>query len=292
VASRLSTQVDARLLHREARPSDQAPLALQWLGTAGFRVVSAGCHFWLDPHLSRHAWHEVLLDPLQPDEARVRAAVDVAHGVAVGHSHFDHAIDAPAIALLHGAPVFAAADTLHWCRSYGVPERLLHELRGEGESFDIGPFRLRAHKSEHSPFALGRVPFPGRITGAMPVPAPVSAFRVGPVFALQLQTAAVSVLHVGSAALLEAELTGVRADVVLCCTIGRQATPRFTQRVIDALQPRLIIPCHWDQFWLPADEPTRQIPTNDLVGFLEEVAGHPRAPEVRVLPLGGWTQVA
>lgn len=292
LASRLTTAVPEHRYHREPRPPDDVPLAVQWLGTAGFRVVANGCHFWLDPHLSRHAWHEVLLDPLTPDLDRVRADVDLAHAVAVGHSHYDHAIDAPAIALLHDAPVYGASDTLHACRSLGVPERLLHELRGEGETHDVGPFRLQAFRSEHSPFALGRVPFPGRIERPFAMPARASAWRVGPVFGLHLSAAAGSVYHVGSAALVEAELRGVQADVVLCCTIGRHATPDFTRRVLDALRPKVVIPCHWDQFWRPFGDPALQIPGNDLEGFLDEVAAHPLAPEVRLLPFRGWTRLA
>lgn len=288
---RLTTAIDPAWYHHEPRPSDPR-LAVQWLGTAGFRVVAQGHHVWLDPHLSRHPVPQLLFDEIAPVTERVQADVDLAHAVAVGHSHFDHALDAPEIARLHDAPVYGSADTLHWCRGHGLPEHRLHELRGEGEVHDLGPFQLRAVKSEHSPFLAGRVPFAGRIEAPLRGPAPMGAWKVGPVFGLHLASAAGSVYHVGSAALLEAELQGIQADVVLCCTIGRHATPRFTHRVIDALQPRIVIPCHWEQFWRPLDAPVRQIPTNDLGGFLAEVACHPRAPEVRVLPLRGWTSLA
>ncbi|MBI5611236.1 MAG: MBL fold metallo-hydrolase, partial [Deltaproteobacteria bacterium] len=97
-----------------------------------------------------------------------------------------------------------------------------------------------------------------------------------------------SVYHVGSADLNEAEKLGIQADVVLCCTIGRHSGRNFTQRVVNALRPTWIVPCHWDQFWRPLDAPPRQIPTNDLAGFLDEVAACDSAPQVRVLPPRGW----
>jgi L-ascorbate metabolism protein UlaG (beta-lactamase superfamily) len=115
---------------------------------------------------------------------------------------------------------------------------------------------------------------------------------VGTVFGFHLETDGGSVYHIGSANLVETEMAGLRADVVLCCTVGRQSTERYTTRVLDALRPRLVIPCHWDQFWRPIDEAVRQIPTNDLEGFVREVSAHPLAPEVRVLPLCGWTKIA
>lgn len=287
--ARLSSELPASLFHHQPRPADGAALALQWLGTAGFRLVSRGHHLWFDPHLSRHSLAQLALGPIQPNLERIALEVDVAHAVAVGHSHFDHALDAPAIARMHGARVYGASDTLQWCRGSGVAERQLFELRGDGEVFGEGPFALRAFRSAHSPFLAGKVPFPGRIAAPLRAPAPISAWRVGQVLTLHADSPGGSVHHVGSAALVEAELRGVQADVVLACTIGRHATPHFTRRLIETLRPKLLIPCHWDRFWEPLDQPARQIPGNDLLGFLDEVAAVPGAPEVRVLPLRGWT---
>ena len=136
---------------------------------------------------------------------------------------------------------------------------------------------------------LGRVPLPGRISAPLRTPARYSAWRVGETFGLHLSCPAGAVYHIGSANLIEAELQGVQSDVVLCCTVGRQAVKDFTRRMIDALRPKIVIPCHWDRFWRPLDAPALQIPGNDLLGFVHECAAHPLAPEVRLLPLRGWT---
>lgn len=289
---RLTAEVPAHVLHHQPRPPEDVALALQWLGTAGFRLLSRGHHLWLDPHLSRHGLAQLARGKIQPDLQRIRQDVDVAHAVAVGHSHFDHALDAPAIAQLHAARVYGASDTLNYCRGSGVAEHQLVELRGDGQGHREGPFELRSYASVHSPFLAGKVPFPGRIAQPFSGPAPVSAWRVGQVLTLHADSPGGSVHHVGSAALLEAELRGVQADVVLACTIGRHATPHFARRLVETLRPKLLIPCHWDQFWLPLDRPARQIPSNDLLGFLDEIAAVRGAPEVRVLPLRGWTCVA
>lgn len=285
---RLTSHVDGAWLHSDDRPADSVGLALQWLGTAGFRVVRHGHHVWLDPHLSRHSLGQLALGRIAPKIEAIARDVDKAHAVLVGHSHFDHAIDTPVIARMHGARVYGASDTLNWCRGDGVPESQLRELRGDGEEFTEGPFTIRGIRSAHSPFLAGRVPFPGRITTPFPGPAKMSAWRVGQVFGLHLSGGPKSLYHVGSADLIEAELKDTRADVVLCCTIGRHATPHFVERVVQALRPSLLIPCHWDQFWRPLDSVPLQIPGNDLDGFIQEVQRLPNAPAVRVLPPRGW----
>jgi L-ascorbate metabolism protein UlaG (beta-lactamase superfamily) len=290
VAERFRTSVPEEIYHHEKRPVS-ARLAVQWVGTAGFRVVSGEHHFWIDPHLSRHSLAELVMGPITPKLDLIERTVDVAHAVAAGHSHFDHAIDVPAVAKLRGARVYGSSDTLNYCRGSGVAEPQLHEIGG-GEDLREGPFRFRAVLSRHSTIFFGHVPFPGRIDRPLAPPLRASDLRVGTVFGFHLETEGGSVYHIGSANLVETEMTGLRADVVLCCTVGRQSTERYTARVLDALRPRVVIPCHWDQFWRPLDEPARQIPTNDLEGFLREVAAHPLAPEVRVLPLCGWTRIA
>jgi len=306
---RFSTAVDPAWLHHEDRPTDAA-LALQWLGTAGFRVVyrrdatgpvdpggdprGAGCadhHVWLDPHLSRHSLRELAMGPLSPKLDRIAADVDRADAIVVGHSHFDHAIDAPAIARQHGANLYGSSSTIAIGRGYGVAESQLHVL-APGVTVHDGPCAITAYRSQHSRFAFGRVPAPGHVTAPLAWPAPVGAFKVGDVLALHLGGGPLTIAHLGSADLIEAELTGVQADVVLACTVGRYATERFTHRVIDALKPKLVIPCHWDQFWRPIDAPARQIPTNDLGAFLDEVRSHPSKPELRVLPMRGWLTLA
>ncbi len=287
-SGRLTTSVEGLLGPSDERPADRVGLALQWLGTAGFRVLSKGHHLWLDPHLSRHSLLELATGKIVPKLANIERDVDRADAVVVGHSHFDHALDAPAIAKLRGARVYGAEDTLNWCRGYGVPEAQLRRMEGRGESYAEGPFTLRPVRSQHSPFLAGQVPFAGPISLPLQGPAPVWAWRVGQVFGLHLQGPGPSIYHVGSADLIEAEMTGIQADVVLCCTIGRHSVRNFTQRVVAALRPKLVVPCHWDLFWQPLQAPPRQILTNDLAGFIAEVAACANAPQVRVLPPRGW----
>ncbi len=297
LTQRLSPSLAGIPFHREARPGDDQQFALQWLGTAGFRVQFQGKHLWLDPHLSRHALSELLFSRISPVKERVLAHVDAADGVVIGHSHFDHAIDTPVLAQHFGAQVYGAEDTLNYCRGYGVPEAQLHLLAGDRATHHLGPFTIGARHSVHSPFALGQVPLSGNIARPFAVPAHASQWRVGQVLIPHVEAEVapgrpLRIAHVGSASLLEAELHGLQADVVLACTIGRHATPNFTHRLLDALAPKVVVPCHWDQFWRPIDAPVRQIPSNDLTGFLQEVAAHPSAPRVCVLPMLGWTTLA
>jgi L-ascorbate metabolism protein UlaG (beta-lactamase superfamily) len=90
------------------RELETRPLALptglevEWLGVSGYRLTFEGQTLFIDPYLSRVPFRDLVLRrPTLPDPAAldrfVRAPGEVV-GVLVGHTHFDHAVDAPAIA--------------------------------------------------------------------------------------------------------------------------------------------------------------------------------------------------
>ena len=83
-----------------------AGLEIEWLGVAGYRLTYEGVSIFVDPYVSRVPLSSLLLRrPALPDAALidryVRAPGPVA-GVLIGHTHWDHAVDAPAIARRFG----------------------------------------------------------------------------------------------------------------------------------------------------------------------------------------------
>ena len=58
----------------------------------------------------------------------------------------------------------------------------------------------------------------------------------------------------------------------LCGIAGRQCSPRYLERVIPRLDPQVIVPTHFDDFFAPLDGPMRFTLGVDLAGFPGEVA--------------------
>jgi L-ascorbate metabolism protein UlaG (beta-lactamase superfamily) len=86
----------------------------------------------------------------------------------------------------------------------------------------------------------------------------------------------VSVYHNGSADLIDAELAGKHADVLLVGLAGRQATPHYLSRLTEALGPRVIVPTHHDAFFAPLDRGVHLLPGIDLDGFVTAAAEYGR----------------
>lgn len=109
-----------------------------------------------DPYLSRPNLDE----PIVPDaEAIARHAPARADLILIGHSHVDHLLDAPAIALRSGAEVLGSESTTMVGLASGVPAARLITVKG-GE---VSPARLRhplrrlaCPTSDHGPLPHGR----------------------------------------------------------------------------------------------------------------------------------------
>src|SRR5262245_42802672 len=126
---RSSERDDAQSLEELEQRTPALPdgLEVEWLGVSGYRLTCEGRTLFVDPYLSRVPCRSLILrrralpEPAALD--RFGAADGDVVGVLVGHTHFDHAVDAPAIARRFD------------CRAYGSESlRNLMGLHGLAES--------------------------------------------------------------------------------------------------------------------------------------------------------------
>jgi L-ascorbate metabolism protein UlaG (beta-lactamase superfamily) len=242
---------------------------------------------FIDPYVSRVPLRALLLRRRAlPDEGLIARYLDPPGGVAgvlVGHTHFDHAVDAPALARRFGAPAYGSASLGHLMRLHGLGELATEVV--PHRPYEMGPFLVRFVPSRHSKLLLGRkVPMDGELTcdhlhGLVP-----TAYKCGAVWGIQIEVAGTRLYHQGSADLDDDELRDLPVDVFLAGVAGRSVTPRYWERILPRLDPRLVVPTHYDDFFAPLGSDEKFVPRVRLADVPAEVAGVSRDARVAALP--------
>ena len=231
-----------------------AGLELEWLGVSGYRITYEGVSLFVDPYVSRVPLRALLLRRTAlPDDALVERYIrppgEVA-GVLVGHTHFDHAVDAPAIARRYGAKAHGSESLAHLMRLHGLGELAVEVI--PHKRYELGPFVVRFVPSRHSKLLFGRkVPMDGELTCAHLDGLCPGAYRCGEVWGIRIDVAGLSMYHQGSADLDDGELREGPVDVFLAGVAGRSFTPRYWERILPLLDPRVVVPTHYDDFFAP-----------------------------------------
>jgi L-ascorbate metabolism protein UlaG (beta-lactamase superfamily) len=262
-------------------------LELQWLGTAGFRLSYQGTTVLIDPYVSRASLGDVVRQrALRSDGGLVDVVLPHADAVLVGHTHFDHAVDVPHLATAHGCTVYGSSSVQHLLGLHGLADRaVVVEPR---RRYEIGPFTVSFTPSVHSKLLAGlRVPAEGELTCDSLDHLGAGAYRCGQVWGITIEVAGTTLYHQGSADLLDDEVTTRGVDGLLCGIAGRLYSERFTERILRAVDPALVVAHHHDDFCRPVTGPMGFSFNVNLGGFVEEVARAAPGLPVRVLePLG------
>jgi L-ascorbate metabolism protein UlaG (beta-lactamase superfamily) len=263
-----------------------AGLELMWLGTAGFKLSYQGTTIWIDPYVTRLPMsHLALRRVVPPSSEAVARWIDKADAVLVGHTHFDHALDVPAIAQRTGCKVYGSQSLQNLMGLYGLADQAV--IVEAHRDYEVGPFKFHFVPSIHSKLQLGLgIPYSGELTCDHVDHLTPQAYKCGQVWGIAIEVAGIRIYHQGSADLLEDEIKDRGVDVFLCGISGRRFTKSYVARIIKALAPNVIVPTHYDNFFRSLDERVEFSFNVNLTGFADEVRSASRDVPMHVLDVG------
>jgi L-ascorbate metabolism protein UlaG (beta-lactamase superfamily) len=204
--------------------------------------------FFTRPRLLRVGLGRIAPDPEAVRAGLVRAGVERLGAVLVGHSHYDHALDAPEVCRQTGALLAGSASTLQVGRGWGLPEEQMRAIV-LGETLTFGNFHVRFFPSSHS----RPLRYPGVITSVPVPPVRASAFREGGTYAILIEHPAGNILVNESAGYMSGALDGVQAQVVML-SVGslsrnRKEREAYFRETVLAVGAKMVVPVHYDNFF-------------------------------------------
>ncbi|MBB5114017.1 MBL fold metallo-hydrolase [Micromonospora echinospora] len=245
--------------------ASEASVEATFFGTSSVHVSDGTSGVLVDGFFSRPSLRRVAFGRIAPDLGRITSALSRARvrrldGLLVAHSHYDHAMDAPEVVKHLGGKLFGSDSTLHVGRGSGLDEQAMTRI-ADGDEHTVGSFTVRVLGGLHSPGNR----FPGVIEEPLVAPTRASSYRDGGCFSFLVSHPTGSMLIHPSANFVPNKFDGLDVD---CLYLGIGAlgaqSPRFQddywRHVVEATRPGLVVPIHWDNFFVALDQKLRPLP--------------------------------
>ena len=198
------------------------------------------------------------------DEMLALHHVDRLRALFISHTHHDHVMDAPFIANKTGATLYGSSSALNVARGGDVPEAQLVQFL-PNETYRVGGFSIKVIPSIHSKPTILNNDLGQTIDAPLRQPARLRDYKEGGSFDFYVEAQGKRFMIRPSFNYLEGQMDGYKADVLFLGVAGLQkAEPAmetaFYRETIEKVDPKLVIPVHWDNFFSPLTEPVVGMP--------------------------------
>jgi len=243
-------------------PGKPGTLKLTYQGITGYELTDGKTVVLLDPSVTRPTLLGLFTSRIRPDEALGERLFPRADYILVDHAHYDHAADAPAIALRTGATIVGSRSVCNLALSRGVRADRVHEAV-PGERLTLGTFTVDVRASRHN-HLLG---FKSLMVGAI-------AADAGPLWfwqyvqdaalAYRLASGGSSVWFHPTSTFREGELGDLAAGTLIMGVNGDPLTAERMAMALREARPQMILPTHYDNLFQPLSKGLARMPGLDM----------------------------
>ncbi len=256
---------------------------LRWLGTAGLEFSVGGTSLAVDPFFTRPGLLEVLIGRPRSDSELAASFLTCCDYILITHPHYDHLMDVPAVVSETGAQVYGSSNSCELLALMGVPERKINVIN-PGDYLKLGDIRVEVLPADHRPL-FGMRLATGPLSKDIRLPLRATDYSMDQCFSFNLRIGDRSIFICSG--LSGEEVSS--ADVLLVAPYGEESS---FESLLKQMNPKLVIPNHWDNFLRPLSKPLRMLtdPSNwkwpplrrvDLDAFERIVRRH--APHAELL---------
>ena len=230
-------------------------ITFTWLGVAGFTLQSAGFRLAVDPFFSRPGLRYGLGGRPRPRAELGERYLPECGAILITHAHHDHLMDAPEIARRTGARLYGSPNSCRIAQACGLEAGQTQTLQA-GDRLQIGPFAVEVYAGEH-PWLPGYGA--GEVSPALQAPLRLVDYRMDTDLNFHIAGDGFSLLDWGG----KLDGPAPRAEALVC---GATRRGRRLEELLSYVQPRWVIPVHWDNLFQPLEQGIHAMPGARLLG--------------------------
>ena len=244
-------------------------MKVTYLGTTMLLFDDGEDQILFDCHVTRPSIPKYALGKLETDKAvadRVikEFGIHRLKAMFISHSHHDHVMDAPYFSNVCGAKIYGTESTLNVARGGDVPEDRL-TLFKENESYTVGKFKITVLKSLHSKPSFFNNDLGQTIDEPLKQPVKKKLYKEGGSYDFYIEHEDKKILIRPSYNYIAGQLDNIKADVLFLAIAGlakdeAKHKEEFFKETIEKVEPKVVIPLHWDNFFTPLYSPIVGLP--------------------------------
>lgn len=241
-------------------------MKVTFLGTTTLLFDDGADQILFDCHITRPSLLKCFLTKFGTDTAaadRVIRDFGITRlkAIFISHAHHDHVMDAPYFLTRCGGDLYGSKSARNVALGGGIGENRIHCYE-DSMDYTVGAYHIRVLPSVHSVAHWYNNDLGQTIDAPLVQPARKRAYKEGGSFDFLVEHGGKTYLIRPSYNYLEGQLDSIRADMLFLGVAGlSQDTPerkaKFFAETVDKVQPSLVIPVHWDNFFTPLFDETK-----------------------------------
>ena len=244
-------------------------MKVTFFGTTTLLFDDGKDQIFFDAHMTRPSLMKYIFGsaPTDKDVVDVQLAmnhVDRLKAIFISHTHHDHVMDAPYIAGKTGAIIYGSSSAMNVARGGNIAEDKLVEFEKNG-TYEVGGYKIKVIPSLHSKPTIINNDLGQTIDEPLRQPSRLRNYKEGGSYDFYVEAEGKKIMIRPSFNYIEGQMDGYKADVLFLGVAGLQKADEKTEEkfffeTIEKLQPKLVVPLHWDNFFSPLTKPVVGMP--------------------------------
>ena len=269
-----------------------------WLGATTSFITDGSTVLSFDPFVTHPSYldflfnREIATDPKLVANWFKKGNIKKIDAIFVNHSHFDHILDVLPFHDLNKANVYGTLSTVNYSLGQGIDKKYLKQV-GHRDKFEFGKFKLTTLKALHSPHVLDITLFDGEMKKPTKKRMKIWNMLTGGSRFYYFEHPSGNIFYhpIARKSPYIKNYSKYKADILFLGIAARVDTADQIEKVIKPINPKVIIPLHWDNFYEPLQENPPHLPTVNMEEWMATIKK--KIPNVKILmpKLAKWQPI-